>query len=55
MSAGESPRAYYGVVVSGFQILVIGGTDGFDSLSTCRCFNSLNKTWSEIAPMRERR
>ncbi|XP_021926519.1 kelch-like protein 10 [Zootermopsis nevadensis] len=49
------PRAEHGTAVVGFDIYVIGGTDGFECLSSCRCFNAVTKTCREVASMHERR
>ncbi|XP_060529923.1 kelch-like protein 10 isoform X2 [Cylas formicarius] len=49
------PRAYHGTAVVGFNIYVIGGFDGMDYFNSCRCFDAVNKTWREIAPMHARR
>lgn len=49
------PRAYHGTAVVGFKIYVIGGFDGMDYFNSCRCFDAVNKTWKEIAPMHARR
>ncbi|XP_067009753.1 kelch-like protein 10 isoform X2 [Anabrus simplex] len=49
------PRAYHGTAVVGFNIYVIGGFDGMDYFNSCRCFNAVNKTWREVAPMNARR
>jgi kelch-like protein 10 len=49
------PRAFHGTAVIGFNIYVIGGTDGIVSLNSCRCFNAVAKTWREVAPMLKHR
>jgi kelch-like protein 10 len=49
------PRAYHGSAAIGFDIFVIGGCDGTDFFSSCRCFNAVTKTWRDIAPMHARR
>ncbi|KAF7270132.1 hypothetical protein GWI33_016871 [Rhynchophorus ferrugineus] len=49
------PRAYHGTAVVGFNIYVIGGFDGMEYFNSCRCFNAVNKTWKEIAPMHAKR
>lgn len=49
------PRAYHGTAVVGFKIYVIGGFDGMDYFNSCRCFDAVEKTWKEIAPMHARR
>ncbi|XP_037959800.1 kelch-like protein 10 isoform X2 [Teleopsis dalmanni] len=49
------PRAYHGTAVLGFKIYSIGGYDGVEYFNTCRVFDTINKTWSEIAPMHCRR
>ncbi|KAJ9582804.1 hypothetical protein L9F63_022845 [Diploptera punctata] len=51
----SGPRAYHGTAVVGFNIYVIGGFDGMDYFNSCRCFNAVNKTWREVAPMNARR
>jgi kelch-like protein 10 len=48
-------REYHGTAVIGFNIYVIGGYDGQDRLSSCYCFNAVEKTWREVSPMHERR
>ncbi|XP_033610818.1 kelch-like protein 10, partial [Cryptotermes secundus] len=45
------PRAFHGTAVIGFNIYVIGGHNGKDYLSSCRCFNAVEKTWCEVSPM----
>ncbi|KAL1498288.1 hypothetical protein ABEB36_009109 [Hypothenemus hampei] len=49
------PRAYHGTAVVGYNIYVIGGFDGMDYFNSCRCFDAVQKTWREIAPMHARR
>ncbi|XP_044731886.1 kelch-like protein 10 isoform X2 [Chrysoperla carnea] len=49
------PRAYHGTAVIGFSIYVIGGFDGMDYFNSCRCFDAVEKSWKEIAPMNARR
>ncbi|XP_069675813.1 kelch-like protein 10 [Periplaneta americana] len=49
------PRAYHGTAVIGFNIFVVGGFDGMDYFSSCRCFNAVSKTWHEVSPMNARR
>lgn len=49
------PRAYHGTAVVDFKIYVIGGFDGMDYFNSCRCFDAVEKTWKEIAPMNARR
>ncbi|KPI96784.1 Kelch-like protein 10 [Papilio xuthus] len=49
------PRAYHGTAVLGYCIYVIGGFDGMDYFNSCRCFDAVNKTWREVAPMNARR
>lgn len=48
-------RAYHGTVVMGHEIFVIGGYNGFDYFNSCRCFNLLDRTWRDIAPMNKNR
>ncbi|XP_021913786.1 kelch-like protein 10 [Zootermopsis nevadensis] len=49
------PRGFHGTAVIGFDIYVIGGHDGEEVLSSCRCFNAVTKTWREVPPMHKRR
>ncbi|PNF24644.1 Kelch-like protein 10 [Cryptotermes secundus] len=49
------PRAFHGTAVIGFNIYVIGGYNGQDYLSSCRCFNAVEKTWCEVSPMNKPR
>ncbi|KDR16331.1 kelch-like protein 10 [Zootermopsis nevadensis] len=48
-------RSDYGTAVVGFDIYVIGGSDGSEGLNSCRCFNAVTKTCREVSPMHERR
>jgi kelch-like protein 10 len=48
-------RAYRGTTVIGFNIYVLGGSDGTCCLNSCCCFNAAMKTWREVAPMYIRR
>ncbi|XP_021917838.1 kelch-like protein 10 [Zootermopsis nevadensis] len=50
-----STRKYHRTAVVGFDIYVIGGKDGGEILSSCRCFNAVTKTCREVAPMNARR
>ncbi|XP_021932600.1 kelch-like protein 10 isoform X2 [Zootermopsis nevadensis] len=45
------PRGYHGTAVIGFNIYVLGGFNDVEYLNSCRCFNAVTKTWSEVAPM----
>ncbi|XP_021934201.1 kelch-like protein 10 [Zootermopsis nevadensis] len=45
------PRVCHGTAVVGFNIYVIGGSDGVQFLSSVRCFNAVTKTCHEVAPM----
>jgi len=45
------PRAYHGTVVVNHYIYVIGGFDGLEYFSSCRKFDTVTKTWEEVAPM----
>jgi kelch-like protein 10 len=47
----DGPRSSYGTAVIGFNIYVIGGFNGREFLRSCRCFNAVEKTWSEVSPM----
>jgi kelch-like protein 10 len=49
------PRGFHGTAVIGFNIYVIGGSNGTRCLNSCRCFNAVSKTWSEVSPMHESR
>jgi kelch-like protein 10 len=51
----NGPRTFHGTAVIGFNIYVIGGSDGMSHLNTCRCFNAVKKTWREVAPMHKSR
>ncbi|XP_043277025.1 kelch-like protein 10 isoform X2 [Venturia canescens] len=51
----SGPRAYHGVAAVGFSIYVVGGFNGRDYFSSCRCFNAVTKEWREVAPMNARR
>jgi kelch-like protein 10 len=44
-------RVHHGTVVIGFNIYVIGGSDGRRCLNSCLCFNAVSKTWREVSPM----
>lgn len=44
-------RAYHGCVTIGHCIFVIGGFDGVEYFNSCRVFNCIQKSWSEMAPM----
>ncbi|BFZ01679.1 hypothetical protein BsWGS_04717 [Bradybaena similaris] len=48
-------RAYHGCVTIDHCIFVIGGFDGVEYFNSCRVFNAVTKTWSEIAPMNSKR
>ncbi|PNF37608.1 Kelch-like protein 10 [Cryptotermes secundus] len=48
-------RTHHGTAVIDFNIYVIGGMDGGDELKSCRCYNAVSKTWSEVSPMHVRR
>jgi kelch-like protein 10 len=48
-------RTHHGTAVIGFNIYVVGGTDGRRCLNSCRCFNAVSKTWREVSPMHVRR
>lgn len=49
------PRSYHGTLVMNHDIYVIGGFDGLEYFSSCRKFNTITKTWSQIAPMNSKR
>jgi kelch-like protein 10 len=48
-------RVHHGTAVIGFNIYVIGGSDGGRCLKSCCFFNAVSKTWSEVSPMHARR
>ncbi|XP_058448511.1 kelch-like protein 10 isoform X1 [Malaya genurostris] len=48
-------RAYYGAAVIGHMVYCIGGYDGVEHFNTCRRFDTVEKVWTEIAPMHCRR
>ncbi|CAF1155091.1 unnamed protein product [Adineta ricciae] len=50
-----SPRAYHGCITVDDKMYIIGGFDGTECFNSCRMFHLINRTWSEIAPMNERR
>jgi kelch-like protein 10 len=45
------PRAFHAMAVIGFNIYVVGGFNGEVYFNSCRCFNAVEKTWSEVSPM----
>ncbi|XP_023217171.1 uncharacterized protein LOC111619637 [Centruroides sculpturatus] len=45
------PRAYHRCAVIDHTIYIIGGFDGMNHYSGCRCLDTINKKWKEIAPM----
>lgn len=47
----HGPRAYHRSVVWRHYIYVIGGFDGVEYFNSCRRFDTLAKTWEEVAPM----
>ena len=49
------PRAYHGCATVNSKVYVIGGFDGMDYFNTCRCYDPLEKSWSEVSPMNARR
>lgn len=50
------PRDHHQAIVIKSNIYVIGGHCGpFNVFNSCRKFNLTTKTWSEIAPMNEKR
>ncbi|KAJ8317347.1 hypothetical protein KUTeg_005251, partial [Tegillarca granosa] len=51
----SGPRAYHGTAAIGFLIYIIGGFDGMDYFNSVRCFDPVDKTWSEVAPMNAKR
>ena len=50
-----SPRAYHGCIIVGDQMFVIGGFDGTEYFNSCRSFHLIDRQWTNIAPMNERR
>uniref|UniRef100_T1IMJ6 Kelch-like protein diablo n=1 Tax=Strigamia maritima TaxID=126957 RepID=T1IMJ6_STRMM len=46
-----APRAYHGLATVNSLIYMIGGFDGNEHFNTVRCFNPVNKVWSEKACM----
>lgn len=52
----DGPRDHHQAVFVKSCIYIIGGHSGpFNVFNTCRKFNLITKTWSEIAPMNEKR
>jgi hypothetical protein len=51
----SGPGAHHGKAVIGHNIYVIDGDDLTDDFKSCKCFDSLTKTWREIGPMHSRR
>ena len=49
------PRAYHGCATVDNLIYLVGGFDGMDYFNSVRCFNPVNKEWTEVAPMNSRR
>ncbi|XP_023213758.1 kelch-like protein 10 [Centruroides sculpturatus] len=49
------PRAYHRCAVIDHNIYIIGGFDGTNHYSGCRCLDTIEKQWKEIAPMHCRR
>ncbi|XP_052248036.1 kelch-like protein 10 [Dreissena polymorpha] len=49
------PRAYHGTACIGHMIYIIGGFDGMEYFNSVRCFDAINKTWSEVSPMNAKR
>ncbi|KAL5236684.1 hypothetical protein ACI65C_004094 [Semiaphis heraclei] len=47
----QGPRAYHGTIVMNQYIYIIGGFDGSEYFNSCRKFNTVTKTWEEVAPM----
>ena len=54
-TADTGPRAYHGCATVNSKVYVIGGFDGMDYFNTCRCYDPLEKSWSEVSPMNARR
>ncbi|CAH1782998.1 unnamed protein product [Owenia fusiformis] len=50
-----SARAYHAVVTINNKIYVIGGFDGTSYFSSVRCFDPVEKCWSDTAPMHQAR
>lgn len=51
MGTDRTPRAYHGTAVVDEKIYVIGGFDGTEYFNSVRCFDPIQKTWKEVAPM----
>ncbi|XP_021928743.1 kelch-like protein 10 isoform X2 [Zootermopsis nevadensis] len=49
----KDERFSHGTALVGFNIYVIGGSNGNRALSSCRYFNVVTKTWHQVAPMHE--
>lgn len=43
-----SPRGYHGATVIGHKIFCIGGYDKHEYMNTCREFDVVEKTWTEV-------
>jgi hypothetical protein len=51
----KGQRAEHGIAAIGYEIYVIGGSDGKNFLHSCRCFNTNTKEWKKMASMKNRR
>jgi kelch-like protein 10 len=52
----EEPRAYNGTVAIGYEVALIGGcycgtADNLEYLNSCKAFDTISKTWRDLAPL----
>lgn len=51
----KGPRAYHSMVSIDHYIYVIGGFNSLEYFNSCKKFNTITKSWEEIAPMNSKR
>lgn len=51
MDVDVRPRAYHGLEVIDNMVYMVGGFDGNEHFNSVRCFDPVNKVWSERACM----